>query len=52
MRTTLNSIPAADADVEIVYRDPSVVIAPDPGWLCAVQAAAVLPPQGVDVFET
>jgi len=35
-----------------MYRDPSVAIAPDPGWLCVLHVTAVLPAQGVGVFDT
>jgi len=35
-----------------VYRDPSVAIAPDPGGLCILHEAPVLPPQGFGVFDT
>jgi len=51
MRLVPNSIPAADADVVIVYRDPSVAIAPDPAGLCALHIAPVLPPQAFGVFD-
>jgi hypothetical protein len=51
MRLVPNSIPAADADVVIVYRDPSVAISPDPAGLSFRHDAPVLPPQGVGVFD-
>jgi len=51
MKLAPNSIPTAAADVVIVYRDPSVAIAPDPAELSFRHDAPVLPPQGFGVFD-
>src|SRR4029077_4406500 len=56
MKPAPNRMPAADngtSNEALVYRDPSVAVAPDPCGPCFQHVAPpVLPPQGIGVFNT
>ena len=55
MKPALNRMPAADNGTSIdalVYRDPSVAVAPDTCGLCFPHVVLVLPPQGIGVIDT